>query len=275
MLFMGGGLLPAQTGADPEAGLTVDIGATFEYEGSGTMITEVEDGKSRRQEFVVMDMLTLDSVQTGSQFWSVTMMVSMETADNKGVAEQTGVVPVTMTMVTDEYGRVRNIDAGGMPGMNGSLFSVGSSSTGAGSGPGWFLPPDILTRKEGESWTEHTVDTGDGEVMGGLNMDMVTDVSTTYTYGGIVDTLGVKSARIHWRNDKLRMDGEMTMNGNAEMTITLNAEGTGGGTAYYSLEDRLMLVQRTEMTLQADVKAGMMGDQKVKMSRNSEQARVN
>lgn len=278
LLCLSASPLRAQTGSGPASlsSLEVEIGDAYEYE--GVTRTEVDvhaPGSDSTQtvvtEAAVMSVMEVSDITDNEIIWEMSAVTTM--ANNMGgMPQQT---PLVMNLTTDRQGRLKKMNAGGeengVPG--GELMSMMmSGSKKSGEGPGWFLPANLTEKKVGESWTESSVDTATITIMAGIDFDLIVSVTTTYTYGGIVDTLGVQAARLYWVVDKMQMDGSMDMS-DAGMTMTMSGAGTGTGAAYYALQDRLLLNQVTTMVMDQDMDLGPVGKQSMKMRIYSEQGR--
>lgn len=269
--------LRAQRGT--EAGLDVEIGDTYEYEGFSRNEADMHDPltdsiRTVGQESVSLDILKVTDITADEIIWEMSVVAS--TADSRNSGEGVRQVPIVMTMTTDHQGRVKEISAGGeengLPGGGELVSMMMNGSNGLSKGPGWFFLPELAARRVGESWSETSNDTMTIAIAAGLELDLYISTSATYTYHGTVDTLGMPAAHVSWVMDKMTLDGAFDMP-EADMSFSMSGTGDGTGSAYYSLSDRMLLVQVHDLRMDQNVDLGAMGSQSVRMRMYTEQTR--
>lgn len=275
-LLLGAAAAGAQTGT-ASVSLEVSVGDTYDYEGitSTEMTMNIPYTDSTRtvvQEAALIQTMEVSEITDDEIRWDLSGMSTMSDPEGSGEART---VPVVMTLVTDRQGRMKQIGAGGEEngGAGAELMSMMmNNSNGASQGPGWFLPADLEGKKVGESWTVTSNDTATVAIMEGMNMDLVLSVTTVYTYRGTVDTLGTNSVRLDWRVEEMAMDGEFEMPGTG-MSMRMMGKGSGTGSALYSLQDKLLLVQTADMEMDQNIDMGAIGSQEMTMRIYTEQWR--
>lgn len=119
-----------------------------------------------------------------------------------------------------------------------------------------FLSSEWLQKKEGDSWEEESTDTinADDVAFGQAGMKgkvfLITRTKTRYTYQGTVDTLGMKAVRLKYELLELDLSGTMEAK---ELEITLASKGSGTGTYYYSVDDRLQLAGSSDLSTSSTI----------------------
>lgn len=266
-LFVSALSLRAQTGSAPVASglFPVEVGDAFEYEGVVHMEVGVPDPeagttKTVRSEGTMVNVLEVGEITDQEIVWEMTGISTMTSDMVQGEARQE---PVVMNLITDRQGRLKKITLGEASDgeSNSGLLSmmVGSGTKGsAQQGPGWFLPAELSKKEVGESWTATTHDTSTMAIQEGVNVDIVVSVTTTYTYTGTVDTLGVTTARLNWRVVTMQLDGSFAMGGSG-INMSISGSGEGTGISYYSLLDKLLFSQTSDMVLEQTVDMSALG----------------
>lgn len=97
----------------------------------------------------------------------------------------------------------------------------------------------------GDSWTVTTTDTVSRSQMPG---SILTTSKLRYTFLGVVDTLGVRCARIGVQSEEMSMTGTMQAMG---MDMALDGEGETHGTTYVEISTGMQVVSRLSSTLNA------------------------
>lgn len=266
----------AQTGTTPVS-LEVSVGDTYDYEGitSTEMTMNIPYTDSTRtvvQEAALIQTMEVSEVTDDEIHWDLSGMSTMSDPAGSG---EVRTVPLMMTLVTDHRGRMKKMGVGGEEngGAGTELMSMMmNNSNGTSQGPGWFLPADLEGKKVGESWTVSSNDTATVAIMEGMNMDLVFSITTVYTYRGTVDTLGTGSVRLDWLMTDITMDGEFEMPGTG-MSMRMAGKGSGTGSAFYSLQDKLLLMQTSDMEMDQNIDMGAVGNQAMTMRIYTEQWR--
>ena len=243
-LFFSCSSLMAQTGSEKGSGgeeLIVKTGDVFEFEGV-TRQTIVMDSTTQSSETYNMDVLEVKEILDDQLVWEIRAV---------SISGDQPAVPMTMRMVTDHRGGLIEMGLGEETGMGANFmnFSFGSGKTKGLNGPGWLLTNELMAKKEGEEWGEETDETMTIGFLPGMEMELHITGITNYTFGGVIDTLGHQAVRIDWQVDEMYVYGSIEAPEGEEGGIEMHFEGNGGGSTYYSLEDRVQLAQLHEMNL--------------------------
>ena len=260
--------------------LNVHEGDEFTYKGSSRTEIQMQMPHSdstmtRIQEMGIISSVEASDISDSNIVWQVTTETSMTRQGMGG--GQPKVIPIVMTLITDRAGKFKSIQLGGDDssesggGLMSMMMNGSSRST---QGPGWFMPEMMVKRKVGESWKDSAEDTTTAQIRAGMNIDLIIRTNMSYTYEGVVDTLGVRAARLNWSIDSISFEGSVDVPGTT-MTIDLDGKGTGTGVTYYSLADRILTAQSEDMEMTQTVAAGMMGTQDIHMKIHHDQVRDN
>ncbi len=230
------GILPVATGAvhAQTKKLAFKKGSTLGYQTLLTMEQKMSMGGSDMSSTIgfnaASSMLSLDDDAAGRLGWKLDLGSVHVTAE--GNMLPSGKVDTTMsappiTLRTDAAGKP---DGGLTADGNSPLMALlnGPSKLMLGN---WFSPTNWRAAKPGDSWEETIVDT---TVNGLVGVQMRTTMKTRYTFGGMVDTLGVKCARIYANVLSIAVAGSGDFNG---APITLDGDGTASGVSYYNGKD--------------------------------------
>ena len=267
--------LTAQTGAN--GALPVVPGDELEYESITTVNVVRSAGNENGQQMAYgMEVLRVDSIQGDRMYWTVSTISNTEQSGRVDEPkENSGVIPVVMSMITDREGRVITLSSSmeslGMG--EGSLFSFGSGKSGqAMKGPGWFYSGELRNRKPGDRWEEKVLDTVEMKIAT-VDLGMIISVTMKYSYEGLVDTMGVQAARIQWGYDDMTMSAEFEIP-DTEMTFSLKGKGSASGFSYYTQHDNILLKQHSETEMTMDIDLDKMGRQEAAVVMTVEQTRV-
>ena len=275
--------LYSQTGS--ESKLVVDVGDTFEFEGSSLQelykIDEDSASLAGIEETFEVDVLRVDSIIAEEVFWTSEMYVATGT-DNSTLNSEAGFsgLPITMYMITDLEGQIKEVSFDTEEfGLGSDFMSMSFNDPSSQSkGPGWFLPSNAQYREVGEEWSSESTDTMSFDMGPNMDINFVIHTDMIYTYQGIVDTLGVSAVRLDWRTAAFSMDGGFGIPGEEGTSMTLSMKGTGDiqGVTYYSMEDRVQYAQLMENSLSVTVSgalAGEFNEQQVKVVQYTENIR--
>jgi hypothetical protein len=120
----------------------------------------------------------------------------------------------------------------------------------------WILPSTMRKMKPGDTWQEERSD----EVhVADVGMVLDSRFTVSYTFDGIVDTLGIRAVRVRSQSQSVSIRGSRTING-----TKMKLEGEGGshlGTSYYSTIDGVLIASRSENEVDIRVtRSGEAGD---------------
>jgi hypothetical protein len=178
--------------------------------------------------------MRVDSVGAGGLVWVYTtprLVVRSKMAGTPDLADSTPVAPVRF--VTDRGGRPIGRDSLGI-----NLGGIGMMVH--GDVRTMFLPAQIGSRKQGESWSDSRIDTVHDGPLPGIN-----HTTRTYTYDGLVDTLGGSMARI---TSKTTIITE-PLAPNDTVGNPIRATTTTIAHSYYAIDDGLLRLIRSESSI--------------------------
>lgn len=271
-----------QEGGDPVPGDTTDVGEITAPEGSIVyeLITDMEQSMSMQGTDMSGTMrgegtLTLTKLEENEKgvVWQAKsdQLMSGEMMGqtlNKTPQEQ------TMLYTLSPSGEIVDVSIKGIDEkLAAGIQQVLQNASNRQNGMQLFLTEAWLEKKEGETWTDRVRDTVDVK---GIKLDqnsgaegdiyMVMDIPTTYTFEGIVDTLGQKTARLSYEIQGMTMSGTVTMSGDQEAGIEFSNQSNGTGRFYYSMVDRLQVAGTSVTHADSRLSIPMQGEMPMKQT---------
>ncbi|HYF03930.1 MAG TPA: hypothetical protein VEC36_11170 [Patescibacteria group bacterium] len=160
-----------------------------------------------------------------------------------------------VTFKTNGRGKVLSYDRAGIDNNEDqAVQQFGSGLRQVTNGFSLEYPEKAL--KKGDSWTVTTHDTS----ARGESGSMITSSNVIYTFDGIVDTLGIKCARIFSKSSSMIIEGSMQMQG---MDMVVDADGSLQSVNYVELSTGMPVASR--MTNQMDMRLALSGQQNMIM----------
>lgn len=184
--------------------------------------------------------------------WQATTEITMA-GDMMGTPIDTMTQEQTMIYTVSPDGKLVDLELAGVDeNLGKELTRMMESAANRQSAMQMFMQEGWLDKQAGETWEEETLDTidakdvsfGPGTMTGSLKL--ITRTRSRYTYEGSVDTLGTKAVRLKYELLELSMNGGMEAK---EVQIDITSNGTGNGTFYYSVDDRLQLAAVSDLTM--------------------------
>jgi hypothetical protein len=116
-----------------------------------------------------------------------------------------------------------------------------------------FPPPQLWKVDSGWYWTDQSY--GGIFVGDSLGLDLLMRYTTTYTCRGIIDTLGRKTMALQWKLIASTVKATIHTGQDCEGEFTVWAHAVG--TSYFSPEDGLLLLSRSEEEVNLEAASGL------------------
>jgi hypothetical protein len=256
-------LLAGATAIAQPATLKVKQGDRFSYDVGFTMqMTQSMGGQDMTIEATSTadGLLAAGKAAKGRIDWAYdlkNMHMKLNSAMLPGGGKDTTIQVPTQKFTTDASGKILSI--GKLEGKD-QMMEMMSSITGKRQLKQWFSPEILKNHKSGDSWEEKTVDTIRYE---GMGMEMLSNANTKYVFESLIDTLGMKAARVRIETTSMAIEGTMAMAG---MDMAIDGDGATSGILYYAVKDGLLLANNSETQMNMRNSVSGQGDMVIPMT---------